>query len=262
VREGLEVTAAVEVRGLRFEYGGRQALRGIDLIVEQGECVGVVGPNGAGKSTLLLHLNGILPEKVPAVHCVFIDGQPVVEENLLEIRRKVGLLFQDPDDQIFCPTVFEDVAFGPQQLGLTEDRLRPLVARALAQVRLDGFETRSPHHLSLGEKRRVCLAGILACEPSLLVLDEPTSGLDPRGKRELVGLLQTLPATRIVASHDLEMIAALCSRVVVLDRGLMVAGGPASEILADEALMLAHGLEKPHALLHRHPHGAQGSEGP
>jgi len=249
------VTPAVEVRGLRFGYGDGQALRGVDVIVGRGECVGLVGPNGAGKSTLLLHLNGILPEKLPATASVFIDGQPVVEQNLLEIRRKVGLLFQDPDDQIFCPTVFEDVAFGPQQLGLAQDQLRPLVAGALAQVRLGGFESRSPHHLSLGEKRRVCLAGVLACQPSLLVLDEPTSGLDPRGKRELVELLSTLSATRIVASHDLDMIAALCSRVFVLDQGLIVASGPTSEILADEPLMLAHGLEKPHVLLHRHPHG-------
>jgi cobalt/nickel transport system ATP-binding protein len=256
VREGLEVTPAVEVRGLHFGYGGAQALRGIDVTVGRGECVGLVGPNGAGKSTLLLHLNGILPETLPLTASVFIDGQAVLEENLLEIRRKVGLLFQDPDDQIFCPTVFEDVAFGPQQLGLAQDQLRPLVARALAQVRLGGFESRSPHHLSLGEKRRVCLAGVLACEPSLLVLDEPTSGLDPRGKRELVELLSTLSATRIVASHDLDMIAALCSRVFVLDQGLIVACGPTSEILADEPLMLAHWLEKPHALLHRHPHGA------
>jgi energy-coupling factor transporter ATP-binding protein EcfA2 len=257
VREGLEVSAAVEVRGLRFGYDGVQALRGIDLTVERGECVGVVGPNGAGKSTLLLHLNGILPERLPAEASVFVEGAALVEGNLLEIRRKVGLLFQHPDDQIFCPTVFDDVAFGPQQLGLTREELRPVVASALAQVRLDGFEARSPHHLSLGEKRRVCLAGVLACQPSLLVLDEPTSGLDPRGKRELVELLRTLPATRIVASHDLDMVATLCSRVFVLDQGVIVAGGPTREVLADEPLMLAHGLEKPHTLLHRHPHGAR-----
>ncbi len=247
---------AVEVRGLRFAYGGGEALRGVDLAVEPGECVGIVGPNGAGKSTLLLHLNGILPETLPATPCVFVDGEPVVDERLPEVRRKVGLLFQDPDDQIFCPTVFEDVAFGPQQLGLAGEQLRETVAVALAQVRLGGFEARSPHHLSLGEKRRVCLAGVLACQPSVLVLDEPTSGLDPRGKRELVELLRTLPATRIVASHDLDMVATLCSRVFLLDQGVMVASGPTAELLADERLMLGHGLEKPHTLLHRHPHGA------
>ncbi|MGE5125133.1 MAG: energy-coupling factor ABC transporter ATP-binding protein [Betaproteobacteria bacterium] len=258
MRAGLAVTPAVEVRGLRFGYGELPALRGIDLAVQPGECVGVVGPNGAGKSTLLLHLNGILPERLPAEPCVFVDGRPLSEGNLFEIRRKVGLLFQDPDDQIFCPTVFEDVAFGPQQLGLSQAELRRTVAAALAQVRLDGFETRSAHHLSLGEKRRVCLAGVLACQPSLLVLDEPTSGLDPRGKRELAGLLRSLPATRIVASHDLDLVAALCSRVLVLDGGLIVASGPTGDVLADEALMLAHGLEKPHSLLHPHPHRAAG----
>ena len=251
------MTPAVEVRGLRFGYGPRKALRGIDLEVAGGECVGVVGPNGAGKSTLLLHLNGILPEEPPAEPAVFIDGQPVSAQTLPAIRRIVGLLFQDPDDQIFCPTVFEDVAFGPQQFGLPPAELQRVVATALAQVRLSGFEDRAPHHLSLGEKRRVCLAGVLACAPRILVLDEPTSGLDPRGKRELVELLRGLPTTRIVASHDLDMVVALCARVVVLDEGAVVASGPTREVLADEALMLAHGLEKPHSLLHGHPHGHQ-----
>ena len=250
------MTPAVEVRGLAFRYGGREALRGIDLTVAPGECVGIVGPNGAGKSTLLLHLNGILPEGLPSAPAVFIDGLPVVEKNLLAIRRKVGLLFQDPDDQIFCPTVFEDVAFGPEQMRVAGPELAALVAGALARVRLEGFEARSPHHLSLGEKRRVCLAGVLVCEPSLLVLDEPTSGLDPRGRRDLLELLRSLTATRVVASHDLDMVAALCSRVLVLDQGAIVACGPTTEVLADEALMLAHGLERPHALLHAHPHGA------
>jgi cobalt transport protein ATP-binding subunit len=254
VRAGLEVKAAVEVRGLRFGYAQTPALRGIDLAVAEGECVGVVGPNGAGKSTLLLHLNGILPEELPAQPCVFIDGQPLAPDTLPLIRQRVGLLFQDPDDQIFCPTVFEDVAFGPRQLGLARDELARVVETALAQVRLEGFERRSPHHLSLGEKRRVCLAGVLACQPGILVLDEPTGGLDPRGKRELLDLLRRLPATRVVASHDLDMVASLCSRVFVLDQGLIVASGPTTEVLADETLMLAHGLEKPHTLLHRHPH--------
>jgi energy-coupling factor transporter ATP-binding protein EcfA2 len=250
----VEVTPAVEVRGLRFGYGDVQALRGIDLAVADGECVAIVGPNGSGKSTLLLHLNGILPEEPPPDAAVFIAGQPLGRDTLPGIRRDVGLLFQDPDDQIFCPTVLEDVAFGPQQFGMSEDEVRRVVARALSQVRLEGFEPRSPHRLSLGEKRRVCLAGVLACEPGILVLDEPTSGLDPRGKRELVDLLRALPATRIVASHDLDMVVSLCSRVFVLDQGVIVASGPTNEVLANEALMLAHGLEKPHSLLHRHPH--------
>jgi cobalt/nickel transport system ATP-binding protein len=249
------VTKAVEVRSLRFRYGEVEALRGVDLSVDAGECIGVVGPNGAGKSTLLLHLNGILPEKLPAEASVFVDGLALVESNLLAVRRKVGLLFEDPDDQIFCPTVFDDVAFGPQQLGRADDGLRAIVASALARVRLSGFEERSPQHLSLGEKRRVCLAGLIACEPAVLVLDEPTTGLDPRGRRELAELLRALPVTRVVASHDLDLVASLCSRVFVLDQGRVVASGPSAEILSDEPLMLAHGLEKPHSLLHRHPHG-------
>jgi cobalt transport protein ATP-binding subunit len=249
------MTPAAEVRNLRFGYGDTQdALSGISFSVAPGECLGIIGPNGAGKSTLLLHLNGVLPEEPSAESSVFIDGQPITKENLPEIRRSVGLLFQDPDDQIFCPTVFEDVAFGPAQLGVREAALAGVVRDALAQVRLEGFENRLPHHLSLGEKRRVCLAGVLACEPRILVLDEPTAGLDPRGRRELTALLASLPATRIVASHDLDMVASLCSRVIVLDRGGTVASGPTVQVLSDESLMLAHGLERPHSLQHRHPH--------
>jgi cobalt transport protein ATP-binding subunit len=246
---------AAEVRDLRYGYGDApDALRGISFSVAQGECVGIVGPNGAGKSTLLLHLNGILPDEPDLRSSILIDGQPITKANLPEVRRSVGLLVQDPDDQIFCPTVFEDVAFGPVQLGVSEPELGRIVRAALAQVRLDGFEQRLPHHLSLGEKRRVCLAGVLTCEPKILVLDEPTAGLDPRGRRELIALLGSLSATRIVASHDLDMIVALCSRVIVLDRRAVVASGPTVEVLSDEPLMLAHGLERPHSLQHRHPH--------
>jgi energy-coupling factor transporter ATP-binding protein EcfA2 len=249
------MTAAVEVRGLRFGYAeAGVALAGVSFSVAPGECVGIVGPNGAGKSTLLLHLNGVLPEEPPGAPQVFIDGLPVEARNLAEVRRRVGLLFQDPDDQIFCPTVYEDVAFGPAQLGIVEPELGRVVAEALARVRLGGFERRLPHHLSLGEKRRVCLAGVLACSPGILVLDEPTAGLDPRGRRELVSLLGSLTATRIIATHDLDMVVALCARVIVLDRGAIVASGPSTEVLADEALMLRHGLERPHSLQHRHPH--------
>jgi len=246
---------AIEVHDLRFRYhDGTEALRGVTFRVAEGACLGLVGPNGAGKSTLLLHLNGILPEKLDGAPAVFVGGRPVVAAALPEIRREVGLLFQDPDDQIFCPTVFEDVAFGPQQLGLGREAVAARVEAALRQAGLAGFEMRSPHHLSLGEKRRVCLAGVLACEPRVLVLDEPTSDLDPRGKRELKDLLRRLPVTKIIATHDLELVVELCDEVLVLDRGTIVAAGPAVQILADEALMLEHGLERPHILLHRHPH--------
>lgn len=256
MRAGLEVKApAVEVRGLRFSYpDGTPALRDVGFSVAEGECVGLIGPNGAGKSTLLLHLNGLLPETWTGESSVLVDGAPVGPQTLLEVRRKVGLLFQDPNDQLFCPTVFEDVAFGPRQMGLTDDEIRDRVARALARSGIPGFEARAPHHLSVGEKRRVCLAGVLACDPSILVLDEPSNSLDPRGRRELKELLQGIPITKLIATHDLELVVELCARVVVLDGGRVVAEGPTVEVLSDEESMLRHNLEKPHILRHRHPH--------
>jgi cobalt/nickel transport system ATP-binding protein len=249
------MTAAIEVRDLLFRYGdGPTALAGIRFSVGEGECVGLIGPNGAGKSTLLLHLNGLLPETFRGEPSVFVGGKAVMPETLHEVRRRVGLLFQDPNDQLFCPTVFEDVAFGPQQYGLGEAEVRDRVARALAQVGLPGFEKRAPYHLSVGEKRRVCLAGVLACEPSILVLDEPTTSLDPKGRRELKDLLRTIPITKLIATHDLELVVELCPRVIVLDGGLIVAEGPTVDLLSDEDLMRRHSLEKPHILRHLHPH--------
>ena len=242
---------AIEVRNLSYRYpDGRAALCGVSFAVNEGECVGLIGPNGAGKSTLLLHLNGILPERIAGVPAVSVGGVPVTGNNLPAIRRQVGLLFQDADDQLFCPTVFEDVAFGPRQFGLDVAKVRA----ALAQVGLAGYEARSPQHLSRGEKRRVCLAGVLACDPQVLVLDEPTSDLDPRGKRELKALLQAIPATKLIASHDLELVVELCPRSLVLDGGRVVADGPTRTLLDDTALMLKHGLERPHILQHWHPH--------
>jgi cobalt/nickel transport system ATP-binding protein len=249
------MTAAIEVRDLRFRYrDGTHALAGVSFAVAEGERVGLIGPNGAGKSTLLLHLNGLLPEDWPGEGSVIVGGLRVGRETLAEIRRRVGLLFQDPNDQLFCPTVREDVAFGPEQLGLGEAEVGERVGRALATVGLAGFEQRSPHRLSAGEKRRVCLAGVLACDPSVLVLDEPSSSLDPRGRRELRELLRRIPITTLIATHDLELVVELCSRVLVLDGGRLVAHGPAVEVLSDEALMLRHSLEKPHTLRHLHPH--------
>ena len=246
---------ALQVHDLRFSYhDGHEALRGVSFAVEPGECVGLIGPNGAGKSTLLLHLNGLLPEKWPQRPAVFVEDEPVEPARLSVVRRKVGLLFQDPNDQLFCPTVFEDVAFGPQQLGLGEDAVRATVTGCLARVGLAGIEDRAPHHLSNGEKRRVCLAGVLACEPRILVLDEPTSNLDPRSRRDLKQLLRELDITCLIATHDLELVVELCSRAVLLDRGEVVAEGPTRPMLSDEALMLRHDLERPHILSHRHPH--------
>jgi cobalt/nickel transport system ATP-binding protein len=249
------MTGAIEVRDLHFRYGdGTEALRGVSFSIAEGESVGLIGPNGAGKSTLLLHLNGLLPEAWSGDSSVFVGGSPVNAATLPEVRRKVGLLFQDANDQLFCPTVFEDVAFGPQQLGLAEAEVRERVAAALAKAGIPGFERRAPHHLSVGEKRRVCLAGVLACGPSILVLDEPTGSLDPKGRRELKELLLHIPITKLIATHDLELVVELCSRVIVLDEGAVVAQGPTVELLSDEELMLRHSLERPHILRHLHPH--------
>jgi cobalt/nickel transport system ATP-binding protein len=250
------MNAAIQITGLSYRYhDGTEALRGVSLSVAQGECVALLGPNGSGKSTLLLHLNGLLPEKLDRSGLVQVLGQPVTPDNLDAIRKQVGLVFQDPDDQLFCPSVEEDVAFGPQQLGLSEAEVEGRVREALAQVGLAGFGHRATHHLSHGEKRRACLAGVLACEPAVLVLDEPTSDLDPRGRREFKALLRQIKATKVIATHDLELVVELCSRAIVLDRGEVVAEGPAAELLDNEELMLAHGLERPHILRHRHPHG-------
>lgn len=251
------MSAAIEVRKLSYRYpqNGRLALDQLTFAVAEDECVGVLGPNGAGKSTLLLHFNGLLPEKLDAVPSVWIAGEPIQAKNLEMVRQRVGLLFQDPDDQLISATVFEDVAFGPRQLGVEGAILRALVRQCLQQVGLDGFEDRQPHRLSHGEKRRVCLAGVLACKPTVLVLDEPTSDLDPRGRREFKALLQSLPGAKIIATHDLELVVDLCSRVFILDQGKLVAEGATVAVLSNENLMLAHGLEKPHSLLHRHPHG-------
>ena len=249
------MTTAIEIRDLRYRYpDGTEALRGVSFSVDEGHCVGLIGPNGAGKSTLLLHLNGLLPEKLDGQSTVLIAGKPITTDSAMAVRRQVGFLFQDPNDQIFCPTVFEDVAFGPQQFGLAPEEVRSRVAKALSQVALAGFETRSPHHLSGGEKRRVCLAGVLACEPTVLVLDEPTSNLDPRGRRELRELLRSIPITKIIATHDLEFVVELCSRVVVLSKGQIVADGETAKIMLDESLMLQYDLETPHILRHGHPH--------
>ena len=251
--------AALTIKDLSYHFQQRDtpALDRISFEVQPGECVALLGPNGAGKSTLLLHLNGLLPEQFEGAPHIWIDGDPIQPGNLPEIRRKVGLLFQDPEDQIISATVFEDVAFGPRQLGITGTDLNRLVSDCLSRVGLPGFEAREPHRLSHGEKRRVCLAGVLACRPSILVLDEPTSDLDPRGRREFKALLRGLPGAKILATHDLELAVDLCQRSIILDSGRLVAQGETLELLANEELMLAHGLERPHSLLHAHPHQAE-----
>lgn len=261
------LTPALQVRGLSYRYpDGREALRGVDLTIGVGETVALVGPNGAGKSTLLLHLNGLLPGRgreshvtshahgwterngVTAVPAVWVDGLEVNARNAPEVRRRVGLLFQDPDDQLFSSSVIEDVAFGPLNLGMGRAEARVLALECLSRVDLEHAAERPPHHLSFGERKRVCLAGILACKPSLLALDEPTSNLDPRGRRRFIELIRTLPAAKLIATHDLEMVLALCDRTVLLDAGRVIAEGPTRTILADTELLEAHGLERPLSL--------------
>ena len=253
------MNSSIDLRSLSFRYAdGTAALTDVSLSVAPGECVALLGPNGSGKSTLLHHLNGILPERLPTAHgTVLIGGVMVSAETVAEVRRQAGLLFQDPDDQLFCSTVSDDVAFGPQQMGLSPAAVAVRVREALERVGLSGLANRPPHHLSTGEKRRACLAGVLACSPGILVLDEPSSGLDPRGRRELLSLLKSIPATKLIATHDLELVVELCPRSIILDRGRVVADGPTLELLNDEPLMLRHGLERPHVLQHHHPHPVQ-----
>ncbi len=242
------MTHAIELRHLSFHFeDGTTAFRDVSFHVAEGECVGLIGPNGAGKSTLLLHLIGLLPEpgRGHGEGEVHLFGERLDHTTRKAARRHVGLLFQDPDDQLFCPTVGEDVAFGPQQMRLGEDEVRRRVADSLGQVGLTGFERRLPHRLSGGEKKRVGLAGLLACGPKVLVFDEPTSGLDPRARRQLIGVIQGLGATRLLATHDLALVAETCSRTIVLDSGRLVADGPTRELLRDDALMHSHGLERP-----------------
>lgn len=247
------MTAAVRVSQLSYSFpGGGRVLDDVGFEVAAGERVGIIGPNGAGKSTLLMHLNGLLPDVLTQAVSVEIFGVPVAPAQMATIRKRVGFLFQDTDNQLFCPTVSDDVAFGPRQLGLDGELLQARVRQALTLAGYAGESARAPHKLSGGEKRRVALAGVLACEPDVLVLDEPTGDLDPRGRRELLALLQALPMTQILASHDLEFIFKLCTRVLVLDKGRLVAVGDAKAILADEKLMLEHGLETPHIVHHFH----------
>ncbi len=262
-----EAVPAVRVRGLEYCYpDGRYALRGVDVTIATGESVALVGPNGAGKSTLLLHLNGLLPGKARGTighsHAVggegrshrsrqtnvWVEGLEVNERNALAVRQRVGLVFQDPDDQLFCNTVLEDVAFGPLNQGISSLEARAIALECLATVDLEAQADRPPHHLSFGERKRACLAGVLACRPSVLVLDEPSANLDPRSRRRFIGLIRGLECTKLIATHDLELVLELCSRTVLIDAGRVVADGPSREILGDSELMDAHGLEQPLSL--------------
>jgi cobalt/nickel transport system ATP-binding protein len=236
-------TASLQVAGLAFAYpDGHQALFGVDLTVGRGERVALLGPNGAGKTTLVLHLNGILTGGAGTVH---VGGLPVERRHLPEIRRRVGIVFQDPDDQLFMPSVREDVAFGPATAGLRGERLQARVTRALEQVGMAHFADRPPHHLSFGQRRRVAVATVLAMEPEILVLDEPSSNLDPASRRELADILRSLDVTVLMVTHDLPYALELCPRSVVLSGGVVVADGRTQDLLCDDALMREHRLELP-----------------
>lgn len=230
------------IEGLSFAYpDGRQALEDIHLSLDAGEKVALVGPNGAGKSTLLLHLNGILQ----GVGRIRIGDLPVVPENHPEVRARVGLVFQNPDDQLFSPTVFEDVAYGPMYMGHRQEEVGRRVKWALDQVGMAEHGDRLSHHLSAGEKKRVAIATVLSMDPEILALDEPTAGLDPRGRRALIELLDGLPLALLIATHDMALVAELTPRVVILDEGRVVADGPSRALLHDRPLLEAHGLEAP-----------------
>jgi cobalt/nickel transport system ATP-binding protein len=246
------VTAALEVRGVDFAYpDGRVALRGVDLVLAPGERVALLGPNGAGKTTLVLHLNGILSGgsgSGAGSGSVSVDGlavDPRDRARLTEVRRRVGIVFQDPDDQLFLPTVAEDVAFGPANLGLRGAALTARVDEALAAVGMSEHRDRVPHHLSFGQRRRVAVATVLAMHPSLLVLDEPSSNLDPASRRELAAILESLPVTMLMVTHDLPYALQLCPRAVILDEGRVMADGPTATLLGDGDLLSRHRLELP-----------------
>ncbi|MEX2446039.1 MAG: ABC transporter ATP-binding protein [Dehalococcoidia bacterium] len=241
---------ALEVEALRYTYpDGTRSLDGVSLRVEQGQTVALIGPNGAGKSTFLLHLNGILRAASGEVRVL---GERLDDRSVGQIRAQVGLLFSNPDDQLFSPTVLEDVAYGPLHMGLPGDEVLRRAREALALVGMEDAEDRPPHRLSLGQKKRVAIATVLSMGPPVLVLDEPTASLDPRSRRELIDLLRGLSLTVLVATHDLAMVADLQCRTVVMAAGQLVADRPAAEVLTDSELLVAHDLEPLSA--HGHPH--------
>ena len=244
---------AIRVRNLEYVYPeGTKALKGIDLDIFQGESVGLIGPNGAGKSTLVLHLNGILKGGMGSVEVLEMK---VEKKNLTKIRQRVALVFQEPDDQLFMPTVMDDVAFGPINAGYAQEKVRGKVRKALRDVEMEGYEKRCPHHLSFGEKRRIALATVLSMEPEILILDEPSSNLDPGARRHLIELLKNLNLTKIISGHDLELILETCPRVIILDDGQVVTSGETRKVLSNKLLLESHSLEVPLSLKPCHlPH--------
>lgn len=233
---------SIEIENLDFSYpDGTPALHDVSLNIAPGEKVAVVGPNGAGKSTLILHLNGILRGQGKVRVC----GLEMDKENLGRIRSCVGLVFQSPEDQLFSPTVFDDVAFSPLYQGLPEDEVLESVDQALEAVHMLAYKKRVSHHLSMGEKKRIAIATVLSMHPEVLVLDEPTGGLDPRSRRSLIHLLNELPLTMLVSTHDMRLVDEIFPRMIILDKGRVVADGPTQSLMNDLSLLEAHGLERP-----------------
>ncbi len=242
-----EVPAAISVEDVHFSYpDGHKVLKGLSCTIKKGEKVALIGPNGAGKSTFMSHLNGV---SMATEGRVVIDGIPVEKANLPQVRRKVGIVFQDPDDQLFCPTVFDDVAFGPLNLGLSKDEVGQRVDEALALVGLTGFEERSSFHLSFGERKRLALATVLSYQPEILVFDEPSTNMDPLNRRKLIEWLQSTDKTILLCTHDLDIALDVCDRCLLLTDGTIVADGPASEVLYDRHLLEDNNLEMPLALM-------------
>ncbi|HOE67913.1 MAG TPA: ABC transporter ATP-binding protein [Candidatus Hydrogenedentes bacterium] len=231
---------AIAIDRVSFAYpDGAAALHGIAFELAHGERVAIIGANGAGKSTLLLHLNGLI---LPTSGTITVEGIRLERASRRDIRRRVGLVFQNPDDQLFCPTVFDDIAFGPRNMGLDENEVAARVRACLTSVGLDGAANKCAFHLSQGQKRRAAIATVLAMRPAIVVLDEPTSNLDPRGRKDAIALLRQLSATMIVATHDLPLVNALCPRTILLSQGRVAADGPTAAILADTALLESHNM--------------------
>jgi len=232
--------SVLNVEDLRYQYDdGTQALRGVNLTIARGEKIGLIGPNGSGKSTLLMCLNGLFTGK----GTIRVEGREFSRSRMKEMRCCVGLVFQSPDDQLFMPTLEDDLAFGPINLGLSNQEVQQRVNEVAAQMQLTELLSRAPHHLSMGQKRNAAIATVLAMQPALLLMDEPSSNLDPKSRKRLIELLQELDATMLIASHDLALVGKLCNRVILIDDGEVVTDGPTSDILADKTLMEVHGLE-------------------
>jgi cobalt/nickel transport system ATP-binding protein len=247
------MSVAIELTDLRYTYpDGTPALNGFSCSVQKGECIAIVGPSGAGKSTIALCMTGLI---LPQSGTVRIGEVELQKNNLKQLRSRVGLIFQNPDDQLFMPSLFDDVAFGLVQKGMAEQIIRENVARALAEMGLKGLENKFPGHLSGGQKRLASLAGVLAMEPETLILDEPSANLDLKARRTLIHRLAALKNTRIILSHDLEMILDLAGRIILINHGTVIAEGEPHKILGDRGLMTANSLEVPHSLLpHQDPH--------